>query len=63
MKWFRVGKATNEGIQPAPQAVKCSHPVSYQAALHEDPAKPLVPTGWKCTQCGEQWDSPPRRAT
>ena len=60
MKWFRSGKTTKEEAQPPPQARKCSHPVSYQVALHEDPAKPLVPTGWKCTYCGEQMAAPPK---
>jgi hypothetical protein len=60
MKWFGIGKAKKEGIQPPPQAVKCSHPVSYQVALNEDPTKPLVPTGWKCTNCGERMTAPPR---
>ncbi len=45
---------SSKPIQPTPQAVRCSHPVSYQVALQEDPAKPVVTTGWKCTQCGER---------
>jgi hypothetical protein len=63
MKWFRIGQARKEEVQPPTQAVKCSHPVSYHVALHEEPGKPLVPTGWKCTRCGERWDSPPKIAT
>jgi hypothetical protein len=51
---FRKLLKSSKPIQPTPQAVRCSHPVSYQVALHQDPAKPVVTTGWKCTQCGER---------
>ncbi len=35
------------------QAAGCSHPISHQITLYEEPGNARKATGVKCTQCGE----------
>lgn len=56
MKLFSFLKGKKKSQEP-PSAVRpprCSHPVSHQESLFEDPSDRRKVTSVKCTQCGER---------
>ena len=55
---FGRGKGkSREPRSPQPTA-GCTHPVSHQVPLYQDPVAPTRLTGIKCTNCGAELPPP-----